>query len=59
MNEATWRQSAMFRRPVIDGMAQKLALYRKWLYDSSVWTALYEGAPDGETVFAMPFDALP
>ena len=59
IDEATWRQSAMFRRPVIDGMAQKLALYRKWLYDSSVWTALYEGAPDGETVFAMPFDALP
>jgi hypothetical protein len=24
-----------------------------------VWTALYDGAPDGEYVFAMPFEALP
>lgn len=59
IDQATWRQSAMLRRPVLDSLHQKLALYRKWLYDSSVWTALYDGAPDGETVFAMPFDALP
>ncbi|ULB12089.1 VWA domain-containing protein (plasmid) [Cereibacter azotoformans] len=59
MDRETWAQSAMLRRPVIDGMRQKLTQYRKWLYDSSVWTALYEGAPDGETVFAMPFDVLP
>lgn len=59
MSEQRWAESAMFRRSVIDGMRQKLAQYRKWLFDSSVWTPLYDGAPDGEHVFAMPFDVLP
>lgn len=59
MTQEIWSESAMRRRPVIDGMRQKLTQYRKWLYDGSVWTALYEGAPDGEHVFAMPFDVLP
>lgn len=57
--EARWAQSAMVRRPILDGMRQKLTQYRKWLLDSGVWTPLYEGAPDGEYVFAMPFDVLP
>ncbi|MDJ0993781.1 MAG: vWA domain-containing protein [Dinoroseobacter sp.] len=59
MTEERWGQSAMLRRSVIDGMRQKLAQYRKWLFDPTVWTALYEGAPDGELVYAMPFDVLP
>lgn len=59
MSEQRWAESAMFRRSVIDGMRQKLAQYRKWLFDSSVWTPLYDSAPDGEHVFAMPFDVLP
>ncbi|MCV6592380.1 MAG: VWA domain-containing protein [Silicimonas sp.] len=59
MSEQRWAESAMFRRSAIDGMRQKLTQYRKWLFDSSVWTALYDGAPDGEHVFAMPFDVLP
>ncbi len=59
MTEDRWGQSAMLRRTILDGMRQKLAQYRKWLYDASVWTPLYEGAPDGEHVFAMPFDVLP
>jgi hypothetical protein len=49
----------MNRRSVLDGMRQKLVQYRKWLYDPAVWTALYPDAPDGEYVFAMPFDVLP
>lgn len=57
--EQRWRQSAMNRRRILDGMRQKLTQYRKWLHDPSVWTALYDGAPDGEYVFAMPFDVLP
>ena len=40
-------------------MRQKLTQYRKWLFDPTVWTPLYDGAPDGEMVFAMPFDVLP
>lgn len=59
MTQDRWAQSAMMRRTMIDGMRQKLVQYRKWLFDASVWTALYEGAPDGEHVFAMPFDVLP
>jgi hypothetical protein len=57
--EARWGSSAMLRRTILDGMRQKLVQYRKWLHDPAVWTALYTGAPDGEYVFAMPFDVLP
>lgn len=57
--EDRWAQSAMNRRAILDGMRQKLVQYRKWLLDPAVWTPLYEGAPDGEYVFAMPFDVLP
>lgn len=57
--EDRWAQSAMNRRAILDGMRQKLAQYRKWLLDPKVWTPLYDGAPDGEYVFAMPFDVLP
>ena len=54
-----WMQSAMRRRQILDGLRPKLVQYRKWLFDPEVWTALHEGAPDGEHVFALPFDALP
>lgn len=57
--EARWGSSAMLRRNLLDGMRQKLVQYRKWLLDPEVWTALYDGSPDGEYVFAMPFDVLP
>ncbi len=56
---ARWGASAMIRRTILDGMRQKLVQYRKWLHDPTIWTALYGGAPDGEYVFAMPFDVLP
>ena len=59
MTERRWLESATVRRQVIDGMRQKLTQYRKWLFDAGVWTQPYEGAPDGEYVFAMPFDVLP
>ncbi|WP_428929770.1 vWA domain-containing protein [Marinibacterium sp. SX1] len=59
LTEDRWLQSAMMRRGIIDGMRQKLTQYRKWLYDASVWTAPYESAPDGEYVYAMPFEVLP
>ena len=57
--QARWGSSAMLRRSLLDGMRQKLVQYRKWLLDPEVWTALYDGSPDGEYVFAMPFDVLP
>ncbi|WP_158964923.1 vWA domain-containing protein [Chachezhania sediminis] len=59
LTEDRWLQSAMMRRGIIDGMRQKLTQYRKWLFDPSAWTEPYEGAPDGEYVFAMPFEVLP
>lgn len=57
--EQRWAQSAMNRRQILDGMRQKLVQYRKWLLDPAVWTPLFADAPDGEYVFAMPFDVLP
>ena len=59
MGTERWAQSAMLRRSIIDGMRQKHTQYKKWLFNSSIWTALHEGAPEGEHVFAMPFDVLP
>lgn len=59
MTPERWGQNAIELRRISDGMRQKLAQYRKWLFDPRVWTALYEDAPDGEHVYAMPFDALP
>ena len=59
MDRETWAQNAVERRFVLDGMRRKLVQYRKWLLDAEVWTALYDDAPDGEHVFAMPFDVLP
>lgn len=59
IDRAYWESSPMNRRMILDGMRQKLTQYRKWLLDPDVWTPLYDGAPDGEHVFAMPFDVLP
>jgi hypothetical protein len=59
IDRATWNQSAMQRRQIVDGMHSRLERYRQWLMDPTVWTALYDGAPDGELVYAMPFDVLP
>lgn len=59
MTEERWAESAMIRRQIIDDMRGKLTQYRKWLFDEAVWTVLYDGATDGEKVFAMPFEVLP
>ncbi len=59
MTPDRWSESAMTRSTIIGGIRQKLVLYGRWLRDPSVWTPLFEGAPDGEHVFAMPFDTLP
>lgn len=59
LTEDTWAQSAVNRRTTLDGLRQKLVQYRKWLRDPAVWTKPYEGSPDSEYFFAMPFDVLP
>ena len=59
IDRQTWGQSAVERRAILDGMRRKLVQYRKWLLDPAVWTRLHPAAPDGEHVFARPFDVLP
>jgi serine/threonine-protein kinase PpkA len=59
LTEETWSQSAVNRRTTLDGLRQKLVQYRKWLRDPAIWTRPYDGAPDSEYFFAMPFDVLP
>lgn len=59
MTPQRWAESAMTRSTIIGSIRQKRALYGRWLRDPTVWTPLYEGAPDGEHVFALPFDTLP
>lgn len=59
LTEETWSQSAVNRRTTLDGLRQKLVQYRKWLRDPTIWTRPYDGAPDSEYFFAMPFDVLP
>ena len=54
-----WVENAMERRAVLDDLRPMLRQYRIWLADPTVWTALYDGAPDGEMVYAMPFGMLP
>ena len=59
ISEERWVENAMERRAVLDDLRPKLRQYRTWLQDPTVWTALYDGAPDGELVYAMPFKMLP
>ena len=59
IDRTIWAQSAVQRREILDGLHRKIVQYRKWLLDPTVWTPLEPGAPDGEYVFAMPFDVLP
>lgn len=59
MTPERFTQSVTMRRQITDTFRQKAAQYQKWLVDPTVWTPLYEGSPDGEYVFAMPFKVLP
>jgi hypothetical protein len=55
----SWINMGPQRRVVLDRVRSRLQLYEHFHDDDTLWTALYEGAPDGEKVFAMPFEALP
>ena len=59
ITEQTWIDAGTMRREIIDDLRQKTELYRRLHDDPANWTALYEGAPDGEHVFALPFNSLP
>ena len=47
------------RRQIIDDLRGRFLLYERWHDDPELWVPLYENAPDGEHVYAMPFGALP
>lgn len=59
MTERRWENAGTERRQIIDHLRARLQLYEAWHDDPELWTALYDGAPDGEHVYAMPFEALP
>ncbi|MGB0498441.1 MAG: vWA domain-containing protein [Rubricella sp.] len=59
LTEDRWINAGTERREIIDGLRQKLSLYRQIHNDPANWTPLFDGAPDGEHVYAIPFSILP
>lgn len=56
----TWRAMGPgAQRELLDTLDSKLNLYRRYNATPALWTALYDGAPEGEWVFPLPLDALP
>ena len=59
ITEDRWENMGTGRRQIIDDLRGRFLLYERWHDDPDNWVPLYESAPDGEHVFAMPFEALP
>ncbi len=59
ITQERWDNMGTGRRQIIDDLRSRFLLYERWHDDPSLWVALYDDAPDGEHVYAMPFDALP
>jgi len=59
ITEDRWENMGTGRRQIIDNLRSRFHLYERWHDDPGIWVPLYDGAPDGEHVFAMPFEALP
>lgn len=59
MTPDDWAASGTRQLDIIDQIKLKLAHYEELYATPSLWTALYPGAPEADTVYAMPFDALP
>ena len=59
ITEDRWENMGTGRRQLIDDLRGRSLLYQRWHDDPGRWVPLYDGAPDGEHVFAMPFEALP
>lgn len=54
-----WMNMGSDRRRWLDRVRSRVQLYEHFHDDPALWTALYEGAPAGEHVYAMPLEALP
>ena len=59
ITEDRWENMGTGRRQIIDDLRSRFLLYQRWHDDPRLWVPLFDGAPDGEHVFAMPFEALP
>ena len=59
ITENRWENMGTGRRQIIDDLRGRFLLYERWHDDPNLWVPLFENAPDGEHVFAMPFEALP
>ncbi len=59
ITEDRWENMGTGRRLIIDDLRGRFLLYERWHDDPDLWVPLYEDAPDGEHVYAMPFGALP
>jgi serine/threonine-protein kinase PpkA len=51
--------SSIEQRVILDRLRSRLRLFERVHDDPANWTALYEGAPPGEMVYAMPLSFLP
>ncbi|MGH6921007.1 MAG: vWA domain-containing protein, partial [Geminicoccaceae bacterium] len=51
--------SSVEQRVILDRLRSRLRLFERVHDDPANWTALYEAAPPGETVYAMPLNFLP
>jgi hypothetical protein len=59
ITETEWRNDASLRINTIHDLRSKLDLYEILYRKADIWTALYDGQPEGEHVYALPLDALP
>jgi hypothetical protein len=51
--------SSVEQRVILDRLRSRLRLFERVHDDPANWTALYDDAPPGETVYAMPLNFLP
>jgi hypothetical protein len=60
LDERTWlAMGPGAQREILDDIAAKIRLYESYHDRPENWVALYEGAPEGETVFPVPLENLP
>jgi hypothetical protein len=61
ITESRWANSGTLQGEVLDRLRARLLLYERWHDNPENWTDLTPDEPsdDSETVFAMPFSALP
>lgn len=60
LDEQTWLSMGPgAQREILDDLQAKLELYQRYHDRPDLWVSLYDGSPEGETVFPIPLEALP